>query len=96
MCAEVFHTLKSILKKTDIRQQLETREDLPPDLVSDEEALSYIVNAIEKAGYIPEKILHLQLMRQQANGREVCVENMSFPKSKILLLLKNLLYTGSR
>ena len=28
MCAEVFHTLKCILKKTGIRQQLETREDL--------------------------------------------------------------------
>ena len=55
MCAEVFHTLKSILKKAGYSTAVGDEGGFAPDLVSDEEALSYIVNAIEKAGYIPGK-----------------------------------------
>ena len=55
MCAEVFHTLKSILKKDGYSTAVGDEGGFAPDLVSDEEALSYIVNAIEKAGYIPGK-----------------------------------------
>ena len=55
MCAEVFHNLKSVLKGKGYATSVGDEGGFAPNLKSDEEALSSIVEAIEKAGYKPGK-----------------------------------------
>ena len=54
-CAEVFHTLASILKSKGLATAVGDEGGFAPDLASDEEAIVYILEAIEKAGYQPGK-----------------------------------------
>ncbi|MBQ7579666.1 MAG: phosphopyruvate hydratase [Clostridia bacterium] len=55
MCAEVFHNLKSVLKAKGYATSVGDEGGFAPNLKSDEEALSSIVEAVEKAGYKPGK-----------------------------------------
>jgi enolase len=50
MVAEVFHTLKSVLKKAGHNTAVGDEGGFAPNL-DNEEAITYILNAIEKAGY---------------------------------------------
>lgn len=52
-CAEVFHSLKSVLKDKGYSTAVGDEGGFAPNLKCDEEALQYIVEAIEKAGYKP-------------------------------------------
>ena len=54
-CAEVFHALASILKAKGLATSVGDEGGFAPDLASDEEAIQYILEAIEKAGYAPGK-----------------------------------------
>ena len=54
MCAEVFHSLKSLLKSDGYSTAVGDEGGFAPSFSKDEEALSYIVEAIKKAGYKPE------------------------------------------
>jgi enolase len=51
--AEVFHTLKSILKKKNLSTSVGDEGGFAPALASNEEALDLIVHAIDRAGYKP-------------------------------------------
>lgn len=51
MGAEVFHTLKSVLKASGYSTAVGDEGGFAPDLKSDEEALQLIMSAIDKAGY---------------------------------------------
>ena len=51
--AEVFHTLKKILKEKGLRTAVGDEGGFAPELSGVDEALSLIVKAIEKAGYLP-------------------------------------------
>ncbi len=51
--AEVFHTLKSLLKKKGLSTNVGDEGGFAPPLSSNEEALDLIVASIEKAGYRP-------------------------------------------
>jgi len=53
MGAEVFHNLKSILKKKGLSTAVGDEGGFAPDLKSNEEAIKVILEAIEKAGYKP-------------------------------------------
>lgn len=53
MCAEVFHNLKKVLKDKGYSTAVGDEGGFAPDLKTDEEALQFIVEAIEKAGYKP-------------------------------------------
>ena len=55
MCAEVYHALKTVLKKSHLSTAVGDEGGFAPDLASDEEAIQYILEAIEKAGYVPGK-----------------------------------------
>ena len=59
MCAEIYHTLKKVLKEKGLASGVGDEGGFAPNLSSDEEALKLIVEAIEKAGYKP--------------GEEVCL-----------------------
>jgi len=52
-CAEVFHTLKGVLKAKGYNTAVGDEGGFAPDLGSNEEALQVIVEAIEKAGFKP-------------------------------------------
>lgn len=51
MGAEVFHTLKSILKKENLATSVGDEGGFAPNLSTNAEALAYVVKAIEEAGY---------------------------------------------
>lgn len=51
----VFHTLKKLLKEEGYATSVGDEGGFAPQLASDEDALRYIVKAIEKAGYRPEE-----------------------------------------
>ena len=55
MSSEVFHTLKSILKKDGYSTAVGDEGGFAPNLSNNEEPLKYIVKAIEEAGYTPSK-----------------------------------------
>ena len=55
MSSEVFHTLKSILKKDGYSTAVGDEGGFAPNLANNEEPLKYIVKAIEEAGYVPSK-----------------------------------------
>jgi len=59
MSAEIYHTLKKVLKEKGLSTGVGDEGGFAPNLSSDEEALKLIVEAIEKAGYKP--------------GEEVCL-----------------------
>ncbi len=53
--AEVFHTLAGLLKADGLTTSVGDEGGFAPDLASDEEAIQYILHAIEKAGFVPGK-----------------------------------------
>lgn len=61
MGAEIFHTLKGILKENGLSTSVGDEGGFAPSLPKNEAALDYIVQAIEKAGYKPWKEIMLAL-----------------------------------
>ncbi len=61
MGAEVFHHLKKILNKANLNTAVGDEGGFAPDLKSNEEALEYIVNAVESAGYRPGRDIAIAL-----------------------------------
>ena len=55
MCAEIYHTLKQLLKEKGYSTSVGDEGGFAPDLGSDEEAIEYILEAVKKAGYEPYK-----------------------------------------
>ena len=54
-CAEVFHALASLLKLKGLATSVGDEGGFAPNLASDEEAIQYILQAVENAGYEPKK-----------------------------------------
>lgn len=54
-CAEVFHTLASLLKSKGLATSVGDEGGFAPNLASDEEAIQYILEAVKNAGYEPGK-----------------------------------------
>ncbi len=59
--AEVFHTLKAALKKDNYTTSVGDEGGFAPRLKTNEEAIQYLVRAIEGAGYTPGKDIALAL-----------------------------------
>lgn len=57
--AEVFHTLKKVLKEKGYNTNVGDEGGFAPDLKSNEEGFKVIIEAIEQAGYIPGKDVFL-------------------------------------
>jgi len=53
-CCEIYHTLGSMLKKKSLSTAVGDEGGFAPDLSTDEEALDFILEAIEQAGYSTE------------------------------------------
>ena len=54
-CAEVFHALAALLKSKGLATSVGDEGGFAPDLVSDEEAIQFILQAVKNAGYEPGK-----------------------------------------
>lgn len=61
MGAEIFHSLKKVLKKKGLSTSVGDEGGFAPDLKSNEDAIKFIMNAIESAGYQPGKDVGLAL-----------------------------------
>lgn len=61
MGAEVFHNLKSVLSKDGLNTAVGDEGGFAPDLKSNEDAIKYIIRAIEKAGFKPGKDVYIAL-----------------------------------
>ncbi|MHC1708196.1 MAG: phosphopyruvate hydratase [Bacteroidales bacterium] len=61
MGAEVFHNLKSVLKKAGYSTNVGDEGGFAPNLKSNEEAVTVILEAIEKAGYKPGHDIYIAL-----------------------------------
>ena len=61
MGTEVFHTLKKILQGKRYSTAVGDEGGFAPDLKSNEEALELILQAVEKAGYIPGEDIYIAL-----------------------------------
>ena len=59
--SEVFHSLKSVLKGRGLNTAVGDEGGFAPDLATNEEAITIILEAIEKAGYKPGKDIKLAL-----------------------------------
>ena len=55
MCAEVYHSLKSVLKSQGYQSVVGDEGGFAPNLQSDEDAIEHILQAIKDAGYEPGK-----------------------------------------
>ena len=61
ICSEVFHTLKSVLKKDKMSTSVGDEGGFAPNLKTNEDAIKYIIKAIEEAGYNPGKEIFIAL-----------------------------------
>jgi enolase len=61
MSAEVYHTLKGLLKAKNLSTGVGDEGGFAPNLSSNEEAIKIIIEAIEKAGYVPGKDIYIAL-----------------------------------
>jgi enolase len=61
MGAEVFHHLKAVLKSHGFSTNVGDEGGFAPDLKSNEEAIQYVLQAIEKAGYKPGEDVFIAL-----------------------------------
>ncbi|HAQ42128.1 MAG TPA: phosphopyruvate hydratase [Clostridiales bacterium] len=78
MGAEVFHSLKSVLKSKGLSTSVGDEGGFAPNLSSNEEALATIVEAIEKAGYVPGKDIMLAV--------DVAATELFDPETKVYTL----------
>ncbi len=78
MGAEIFHSLKSVLKSKGLNTSVGDEGGFAPNLSSNEEALKTIVEAIEKAGYAPGKDIMLAI--------DVAATDLFDPETKIYTL----------
>lgn len=61
MCAEVYHTLKDILKSKGLDTAVGDEGGFAPNLDSNEEAIQIILEAVTKAGYTPGKDIFIAM-----------------------------------
>ncbi|MDI3312223.1 MAG: phosphopyruvate hydratase [Thermoanaerobacterium sp.] len=60
-CAEVFHNLRSVLKSKGLSTTVGDEGGFAPNLTSNEEAIQVILEAIQKAGYVPSEDVAIAL-----------------------------------
>lgn len=81
-CTEVFHTLASILKSKGLAVSVGDEGGFAPDLSSDEEAIQYILMAVEEAGYQPGKDFVLAIDAASSEWKGETLGTYLLPKCK--------------
>ena len=81
-CAEVFHSLASLLKSNGLATSVGDEGGFAPNLESDDEAIRYILDAVEKAGYTPEKDFMIALDAASSEWKGNTKGEYILPKSQ--------------
>lgn len=61
MCAEIYHTLKKVLKSKGLSTAVGDEGGFAPDLATADDVLDLIIEAIKKAGYKPDEQIKIAL-----------------------------------
>ena len=90
-CAEVFHTLKAVLKENNIPVTgVGDEGGYAPMLKKDEDALAMIVLAIEKAGYVPGEDFMIAIDAASSEWYEAETDTYRLPKAGKVLTKQQL------
>ncbi|MBS1876016.1 MAG: phosphopyruvate hydratase [Acidobacteria bacterium] len=81
MGAEIFHTLKGVLKKRGYSTAVGDEGGFAPNLKSNEEALEVVLEAITKAGYTPGEQVSIALDPAASEFYDVAKKKYVFKKS---------------
>lgn len=81
-CSEVFHALAAILKSRGLATSVGDEGGFAPDLASDEETIEVILEAVEKAGYKPEKDFMLAMDAAASEWKGEVNGEYVLPKAK--------------
>lgn len=81
-CSEVFHALAAILKSKCLATAVGDEGGFAPDLSSDEETIECILDAVEKAGYKPEKDFMLAMDAAASEWKGDVKGEYVLPKAK--------------
>ena len=91
MGAEIFHQLKSVLKKRGLNTNVGDEGGFAPDLKSNNEAIELLMEAVEKAGYkngsqisIALDVASSELYNSENQTYELASENKSLSSEKII------------
>ena len=87
-CTEIYHTLKTLLKKDNLSTAVGDEGGFAPNLSGDEEALEYILKAIEEAGYNTE---NTKLALDIASSEWYAEGMYNLPKRKISMTTENMI-----
>lgn len=87
-CTEIYHTLKILLKKDKLSTAVGDEGGFAPNLSGDEEALEYILKAIEEAGYNTE---NTKLALDIASSEWYAEGMYNLPKRKISMTTENMI-----
>lgn len=82
LCTEVFHSLAAILKQNGLATSVGDEGGFAPNLKSDEEAISYILEAIVASGYEPGKDFVLAMDAASSEWKGLKKGEYILPKSK--------------
>ena len=91
MGAEIFHQLKSVLKKRGLNTNVGDEGGFAPDLNSNSEAIELILEAVEKTGYkngsqvsIALDVASSELFNSENKSYELVSENKSFTSEELI------------
>lgn len=87
-CTEIYHTLKTLLKRDKLSTAVGDEGGFAPNLSGDEEALEYILKAIEEAGYNTE---NTKLALDIASSEWYAEGMYNLPKRKISMTTENMI-----
>ena len=87
-CTEIYHTLKTLLKKDKLSTAVGDEGGFAPNLSGDEEALEYILKAVEEAGYNTE---NTKLALDIASSEWYAEGMYNLPKRKISMTTENMI-----
>ena len=80
-CTEVFHALAALLKERGLATSVGDEGGFAPDLGSDEEAIEFILEAVEKAGYKPGEDFVLAMDAASSEWKSATKGEYLLPKS---------------
>lgn len=87
-CTEIYHTLKTLLKKDKLSTAVGDEGGFAPNLSGDEEALDYILKAIYEAGYNTD---NTKLALDIASSEWYAEGMYNLPKRKISMTTENMI-----
>lgn len=87
-CTEIYHTLKTLLKKDKLSTAVGDEGGFAPNLSGDEEALDYILKAIEEAGYNTD---NTKLALDIASSEWYAEGMYNLPKREISMTTENMI-----